>query len=141
MVRLGGKIRLLLSGWLLLGLGAVATLGGCGSPPDFPSPVVEASHLGRSSDFAEVVMAYVEGRRGDDPLVQLDENVWVKSSNYYGVRIDGVVYYYCLLPHASFDPLSRGEVDREAVRVRKVISEPEFTIIIYTINRYEEHRI
>lgn len=135
-------LRLLLISWLAVSLGAVAVaaLGGCGLPVEPPSPAV-AADAGGDADVATVVMAYVESQRENDPLVQLGEEVWVKSSNYYGVEINGVVYYYCLFPHASFDPLCRGEVGREAVRVWKVISEPEFTIIIYTINKYEEHEI
>ncbi|HID86665.1 MAG TPA: hypothetical protein EYP55_04715 [Anaerolineae bacterium] len=127
-------------GWLLISLGAsAAAIGSSGPPADLPSPVVEAASEGKA-DVATVIMGYVEGESRDDPLVQLGENVWVKSSNYHGVEINGIVYYYCIFPHASFDPLCRGEVDLEAVRVRRIIGEPEFTIIIYTIN-YEEHEI
>lgn len=134
MAGLAGYCRLLFIGWLLISLGAsAAALGGPGSPADLPSPVVEVPSEG-DADVAVVITGYVEGQFGDDPLVQLEENVWVKSSNYYGVEINGVVYYYCLFPHASFDPLCRGEVGWEAVRAWTVISEPEFTIIIYTIN-------
>jgi hypothetical protein len=136
-----GYFRFLFIAWLFISLGAsAAVLGGSGPSADLPSPEWEVTSE-RDDDVATVIMGYVEGQSKDDPLVELEENVWVKSSNYHGVEINGVVYYYCLFPHASFDPLCRGEVGREAVRTWKVIGEPEFTIIIYTIKGYEEHEI
>lgn len=55
------------------------------------------------------VGSYVNTHRADDPLVSLD-GVEAKSSNIYGIEVDGVRYYYRILRHASFDPLSRGTV-------------------------------
>ena len=140
---MAGYFRFLFIAWLFISLGAsAAVLGGSGPSADLPSPEPEWDVTSeRDDDVATVIMGYVEGQSKDDPLVELEENVWVKSSNYHGVEINGVVYYYCLFPHASFDPLCRGEVGREAVRPWKVIGEPEFTIIIYTIKGYEEHEI
>lgn len=44
-----------------------------------------------------------------DPLLTLSNGVQVKTSNYYGVEIEGVRYYYRLLNTYSADPLTRGD--------------------------------
>jgi hypothetical protein len=84
-------------------------------------------------DVVATVLSYVESERPDDPLIQVDDGVWVKHSNYYGMTIGGAVYYYALLPHASFDPRSRGVVTVDQVQVIHDLDDPGFRIIIYTI--------
>jgi hypothetical protein len=81
----------------------------------------------------QIIRSYVEGNRADDPLIELPSGAWVKSSNYDGVTIGGEVYYYILLPHQSFDPLSRGAVTPDAVTNVDEISDGESVIIIYTL--------
>lgn len=129
-------VRNLVWAWLILvfvGLAATfALLAGCPPTPVLASHLAPAEPLPARPDPAAIVMEYVDGRR-TDPLLQLDDFVWVKASNYRGVEIDGQTYYYRLAPHASFDPLSRGAVDERTVRIWKLIRDTEFTVIIYTL--------
>jgi hypothetical protein len=83
--------------------------------------------------ITETVLSYVEGQRDDDPLVEVRNGVWAKSSNYNGVVIAGQTYYYGIFPHQSFDPFTRGIVAADAVRIVREISNREFTVIIYVI--------
>ena len=83
-------------------------------------------------DLRQVIMSYVENEQDADPLIQLSDSVWVKASNYTGIDIAGEIYYYQLTPHASFDPLSRGEVQFSDIRIRATIDAGDFQITIYT---------
>ena len=85
------------------------------------------------SDVVSRVLAYADGMQPDDRLIQVQEGVWVKASNYYGVAIGGVRYYYAIGPHASFDPLSRGVVSRAQIQVVYEDRSPEFDLLIYVI--------
>ncbi len=132
-------------GWAWVGLVCLGLIAAATWPAGFASQPAHASSLSASearmsvADPAIIVMEYVEGTRAD-PLVQLDEFVWVKASNYYGVEVNGRRYYYRLSPHASFDPLSRGVVNLEEVRVWKVIRDAGFTVTIYTLQTPEASR-
>lgn len=126
-------------GWAWLTLILVGLMTAAGSlASDPPSPAL-ASHQvwadppSAKADPTTIIMEYVEGTR-TDVLLQLDDFIWVKASNYRGIEIDGQTYYYLLSPHASFDPLSRGIVDEQTVHVWKVIRGADFTVVIYTID-------
>lgn len=87
-------------------------------------------------EVARIISSYVQNTRPDDGFVEVREGVWAKSSNYHGVEIDGVTYYYQLRPHQSFDPLSRGAVDQSQITVVETIKDiPDFTIVTYTIDQ------
>jgi len=81
------------------------------------------------------VVSYAVGWRGpeDDPLVTLPSGQRVKSSNYRGVRIGEETYYYNLAPHPSFDPLARGEVTIDQIKVVAVVGDAPNRILIYTL--------
>lgn len=53
-----------------------------------------------------------------DPLVTLEGHVQVKSSNVYGIEIEGERYYYRFRNSFSYDPVSRGQAkDHSTVAV------------------------
>lgn len=80
------------------------------------------------------VLSYATTWRGPalDPLITLPSGVQVKSSNYRGVVIDGVTYYYNLAPHASYDPLARGVMSIDQVQIVAVVGDPPDRVLIYT---------
>jgi len=131
--------------WAWLSLVFLGLMAAVTSPAGFAlestrtSPLAVPEVQPSVADPVIIVMEYVEGVRVDS-LVQLDEFVWVKASNYHGVEVNGRRYYYQLSPHASFDPLSRGVVDPQQVRVWKVIRDAGFTITIYTLQPTETSR-
>jgi len=83
--------------------------------------------------LSQIILSYIENEREDDPVIQIKAGVWAKRSNVEGISIDGIRYYYAILPHASFDPLSRGEVSLDDIHIVQEITEGDFKIIIYTI--------
>lgn len=87
------------------------------------------------ADLTSTILSYIENEREDDPLVQVSGGIWAKRSNVEGISINGTRYYYALLPHASFDPLSRGQVSLDDIQIVQEIREGEFTILIYTIRQ------
>jgi len=124
--------------WAILGLvllGAVLSVL-VALPRHEPQPVAAAQPSASpptEEDIVTTILSYVDSERPDDPLIQVDDGVWVKRSNYQGVTIGSVVYYYALLPHASFDPLSRGAVSADQVQIIRILDDPGFRILIYTI--------
>jgi hypothetical protein len=82
---------------------------------------------------ANTILSYIDGQRAGDALLEIQEGVWVKSSNYGGVTIDGAVYYYAIVTHQSFDPLSRGAVTAGAIEIVTEIDDGDFPIVIYRI--------
>jgi len=117
--------------WLVLAFGAVmlvprgATRQVAAAPPAEPPITVD--------EVVATVLSYVENERPDDLLIQVDDGVWAKRSNYFGIAVGGTVYYYAVFPHASFDPLSRGAVSMDQVRIIRTVGAPGFRIIIYVI--------
>jgi hypothetical protein len=81
----------------------------------------------------EEVLSYVSETRDDDPLIEVESNIFVKESNYKGVTINNQTYYYSLFPHMSYDPVSRGEITREDVEIIYKDNDAEISVIIYTI--------
>jgi hypothetical protein len=127
-------------GLVIIGLGVLA-LSGQTAPAaarNLGRPVVAS--VAPDADPAAVILGYLDQERGDDPLVQVSGQVWAKASNFNGVVIGGQVFYYRLLPHASFDPLGRGAVSERDVVVWQVIEDGEFTIVIYTLGPAAGHR-
>jgi hypothetical protein len=100
----------------------------------YVSPRVEdaaATEIGRARQVAQFATNY---RPELDPLVTLADGRQVKSSNYHGVLIDGVRYYYSLAPHYSLDPVGRGEIGWNQVVVKdRIPVSDDFTITVYTI--------
>ncbi|GIW09805.1 MAG: hypothetical protein KatS3mg061_0862 [Dehalococcoidia bacterium] len=103
---------------------------------DGASPLVgdpAATELGRARQVAQFAARYQPDL---DPLIRLADGRQVKASNYRGVLIDGVRYYYTILGHYSADPLARGEVGWHEVAVKERIQAgDDFTIVVYTIPR------
>lgn len=79
------------------------------------------------------VTSYVTQHRDDDPLVEVEADVWVKTSNVKGIDIEGETYYYSLAPHMSYDPVSRGEMSVEDVDIVYWDDDPEVPLLIYKI--------
>jgi|GEM_PF-1905382 len=96
-----------------------------------PKAIIQRSAT--THDLRQVIMSYVENEQDADPLIQLSDSIWVKTSNYTGIEIAGETFYYQLAPHASFDPLSRGEVQFADIRIQATIDAGEFQITIYTL--------
>lgn len=67
-----------------------------------------------------------------DPLVNLGGGGQVKSSNYYGVEIEGTRYYYRLPHHFSADPVARGEA-RDYVVVARLNTGTTWEVEIYCL--------
>jgi hydroxymethylpyrimidine pyrophosphatase-like HAD family hydrolase len=80
----------------------------------------------------EEVLSYVSETRDDDPFIEVESNIYVKESNYKGITINEQTYYYSLFPHMSYDPVTRGEIDRVDVNIIYKDSDAEIPIIIYT---------
>jgi hypothetical protein len=78
------------------------------------------------------VMQYVEGMIDEEFVVY--DDMEIKNSNFNGIKIDGMTYYYSLSPHQSFDPLSRGKVTKDKINVITIVDpEGDFPVAIYTI--------
>lgn len=84
-------------------------------------------------EVSEIMFSYIENLRIDDPLIEAEQDLWVKKSNVKGIEINGQIYFYSLSPHMSFDPLSREEVSFSEVEL-KYYPDDAFPVIIYTIN-------
>ncbi len=113
------------------GVGASMTLPRNATQATMPDRIIEKPVT--KPDLFRTIVSYIDSEREDDPLVQVRPGIWAKRSNVEGVLINGTRYYYALLPHASFDPLSRGEVSLDDIQIVQEISEGDFTIVIYTI--------
>jgi hypothetical protein len=77
------------------------------------------------------VLAYADGLRPDDPLVEVRPGVWAKQSNVAGVRLDGRTVYYDLLGHQSFGPWRRGQVGEADVVVLARAGPEPVRIVVY----------
>lgn len=63
-----------------------------------------------SQAVIDSVLRYAnEWQKDKDPLITIPDGAEIKSSNLYGVEIEGMRYYYRLSNSASFDPLSQGD--------------------------------
>ncbi|MCS6800860.1 MAG: hypothetical protein RMM58_09010 [Chloroflexota bacterium] len=104
------------------------------APQNNVAPAVEnaaATELGRARQVAQFASNY---RPEIDPIIQTSDGRYVKASNYHGVLIHGVRYYYHLPGHPSYDPIGRGEVTWNDVVIKERIqAADEFLIIVYTI--------
>lgn len=69
-----------------------------------------------------------------DPMVEVAPHILARQSNVGGVMVEGVTFYYAMLGHQSFDPLSMGRVAEEQVTVVHQSDSPAFPFIIYYIN-------
>lgn len=93
-------------------------------------PVASASELD-SDQVVDEVLSYVETQREDDPLMEVESGIWVKTSNVKGVKVNGDTYYYSLWPHMSFDPVARGEVTEDEVDVVYEDDDSDMPLVIY----------
>jgi hypothetical protein len=104
------------------------------APQNYVAPSIEeaaATELGRARQVAQFASNY---RPDIDPLIQTSDGRQVKASNYHGVLIHGVRYYYNLPGHPSLDPVGRGDVSWNDVVIKERIqAADEFTIVVYTI--------
>lgn len=95
-----------------------------GSTPALSSTVVE-----------EAVRSYLdEWHPLKDPLTTLGDGVQVKSSNFYGVQIEGERYYYRPRYQFSADPVSRGAA-RDYQVVIVLDADTGFETEIYRLSR------
>lgn len=78
------------------------------------------------------VLEYAKTEKENDPFIEIEPNLWIKQSNYEGVKIGGIVYYYSLFPHMSYDPVSRGEISVEEIEIIYIEDDQDFSIAIYT---------
>jgi hypothetical protein len=104
------------------------------APQNNVAPAIEdaaATELGRARQVAQFATSY---RPDVDPLIQTSDGRQVKASNYHGVLIRGVRYYYTLPGHLSLDPIGRGELTwNEVVVKERIQAADDFTIVVYTI--------
>ncbi len=126
-----GIIRLYMIALLTLAFGLVAVLV-WGGRPAYSAVHPPALHSA-PADPAATVLSYASQGRAGDELVEVRPGVWAKSSNIYGLSIDGATYYYQVSPHASFDPLSQGRVGAGEVRVVQIFEESGFDVVVYVI--------
>lgn len=86
-------------------------------------------------DVIDKVKSYIIDHREDDPLVEVDNDLWIKQSNVEGIVINGERYYYSLIPHMSFDPVSVGKVTPDSINIVYQSDESDdFPIVIYTVS-------
>lgn len=85
-----------------------------------------------SQAVLDAILRYVnEWQKEKDPLITLLNGAQVKSSNVYGVEIEGTKYFYRLSNSASFDPLSQGdELDKYEV-ITVIDSDTPWEVQIY----------
>lgn len=118
--------------FVIVGFGLMST-GLLSSDLLYPSvSTVYATEL-RLQNVVDEVLMYAEHERADDPLVEIEPAVWVKSSNFSGVDVMGETYYYTLLPHMSFDPIARGEVGLDDVTIVYEDDNATHPIVIYQL--------
>jgi hypothetical protein len=79
------------------------------------------------------VLAYADGLRPDDPLVEVRPGVWAKRSNVAGVPLDGRTVYYDLAGHQSFGPWRRGQVGEDDVVVLAREGPESARIVLYAL--------
>jgi hypothetical protein len=120
---------------LSLSILAVALLGTVMYNSDVNIVLAQELNDEETEKIKERVLSYVSEIRDDDPFIEVESNIFVKESNYKGIKINGQIYYYSLFPHMSYDPVTRGEIDREDVNIIYKDDNEEIPVIIYTIKR------
>lgn len=100
---------------------------------DKASSVVLANETTKESVIRDV-LSYVTEERADDPLMEIEADIWVKTSNVEGIKIDGETYYYSLLPHMSFDPFARGKVSDSDIAIVYEETATDYPVMIYQIH-------
>ena len=104
-------MRMRLSGLMLL----LAVLLGVATSPQVVGPRGSITAAETPAIAQDRIVATLKGYLSDwqplaDALVPLPNGGQAKSSNVYGVEVDGARYYYRLKFGFSADPLSRGVV-------------------------------
>ena len=91
--------------------------------------------LARSTDFEIIRNAAWASAHGasNDPLMDVAPGVSVRASSVRGFALNGRVYYYYFEGQPSYDPLSRGDVDRSGVDVLLRDTEGSNPLVIYEI--------
>jgi hypothetical protein len=79
-----------------------------------------------------LAIATGQNKPTDDPTLLLPSGARVRSSNYNGVQIAGTTYYYNLAPRQSFDPLGRGDLTNDQIRVVRVVGDLPNRVMVYT---------
>lgn len=69
-----------------------------------------------------------------DPFVTLENGVQMKSSNFYGVELEGERYYYRPRHQFSADPVSRGDA-RDYQVVLVLYANTDFETEVYRLPR------
>jgi hypothetical protein len=91
--------------------------------------------LARSTDFEIIRNAAWASAHGtsNDPLMDVAPGVSVRASSVRGFALHGRVYYYYFEGQPSYDPLSRGMVDRRDVDVLLRDTDGPKPLVIYEI--------
>ena len=91
--------------------------------------------LARTTDFEVIRNAVWASEQGtsNDPLMDVAPGVSVRASSVNGFRLNDQVYYYYFEGQPSFDPLSRGTVDRNNVDVLLRETDGPKPFVIYQI--------
>jgi hypothetical protein len=91
--------------------------------------------LARSTDFEIIRNAAWASAHGtsNDPLMDVAPGVSVRASSVRGFVLHGRVYYYYFEGQPSYDPLSRGMVDRRDVEVLLRDTDGPKPLVIYEI--------
>jgi hypothetical protein len=110
---------------------AVAVLGTVIYIPEINIALAQEFNDGEVQ-IKERVLSYISETRDDDPFIEVESNIFIKESNYKGIKINGKTYFYSLSPHMSYDPVTRGEMDRKDVNVIYNDKNAEIPVIIYT---------
>jgi hypothetical protein len=91
--------------------------------------------LTRSADFTIIRNAAWAGRQGtsNDPLMDVAPGISVRASSVRGFTLHGRVYYYYFEGQPSYDPLSRGAVDRRDVDVLLRDTDGPTPLVVYEL--------
>lgn len=111
---------------------AVALFGTVIYIPEINIALAQEFNDGEVEKIKKEVLSYISETRDDDPFIEVESNIFIKESNYKGITINGKTYFYSLSPHMSYDPVTRGEMDREDVKVIYNDKNAEIPAIIYT---------
>lgn len=112
---------------------AVALLGTVSYISEVNIALAQELNDGEIEKIKEEVLSYVSDTRDDDPFMEVGSNIFVKESNYKGITFNDQTYYYSLFPHMSYDPVTRGEFDREDVNVIYKDNHSDISVTIYTL--------
>lgn len=80
----------------------------------------------------DYIFSYISDLREDDPLIEVEQDIWIKRSNIEGIEIDEQTYFYTLFPHMSYDPVIRGEVASEDIEI-VYERDGEIPVLIYKL--------